>query len=610
MGQGPYYEYKHPVINGDLAPGTSSIAGTNSRSVNGAQDRVDDSNEHGDISERGDSVAYLRGKRFPSLESWYEVVNDYEFQARCPIILKNSHRNKHFTFACHLRNCPFKILLSYCGNEAGGVLPQHPDARDLGESVLASLRAEHDPEKNEESTRDYLETDATDKTEPTRDYLGTDATDDNVRDAIAAAIDAVHDQAKQQDGSSKNVMQSYTSASSGPFMVTKIEPFHSHPLESNLSLEKFVLTKIPRILQYDLGFDYTLENLCNNTIKQMENPGSLTATENENSLSKFRISQYVEESGLLDIIKKRYGVTDDYLDKQFLGLIARRVTTYKARFVIKKKKAGVLKPTSSSTMAPEHKLSHAVLNAHHHALTSQSLITDNHGNSMGTVNMGQRSPHHSPSAASAAAAAAAVAASVEGSSNSSVHQHSTRGSPQSEPRRRSLDDSSISDATRRQENERHLHHSLNELDAQATAQAALKRTLEGAHDDLDYEEKKHSKKKANRGREDSVDIDDDHVPESINSPHRNVDQHLLQDDNVLSSLDEQQDDRLPHEVAEQLRLLSSHYTAENSATSPDVEADHSEIENHHSSSAAIASPSEEKPENEDDDNIQPELRGQ
>ena len=77
-----YYEYKHPIINKDLAIGA-----------------------HG-------------GKKFPTLGAWYDVINEYEFQTRCPIILKNSHRNKHFTFACHLKNCPFKVLLSYAGNAA------------------------------------------------------------------------------------------------------------------------------------------------------------------------------------------------------------------------------------------------------------------------------------------------------------------------------------------------------------------------------------------------------------------------------------------------------------------------------------------------------------
>ena len=55
-------------------------------------------------------------QKFPTLGAWYDVINEYEFQTRCPIILKNSHRNKHFTFACHLKNCPFKVLLSYAGN--------------------------------------------------------------------------------------------------------------------------------------------------------------------------------------------------------------------------------------------------------------------------------------------------------------------------------------------------------------------------------------------------------------------------------------------------------------------------------------------------------------
>lgn len=234
------YEYKHPIINKDL--------------VNGENKKI-----------------------FENLESWYDVVNDYEFQSRCPIILKNSHRNKHFTFACHLKSCPFKVLLSYSGNigsiDGNDLHHSHHDVGDIDKKVNV---------------------------------------EDDVTAAIAAAVAAV---TSHGDNDSESVK--------GPFTVTKIEPYHNHPLESNLSLSKFVLTKIPKILQNDLKFDSILESLCN---------------EDHNTVAKFRVSQYVEESGILEIIKERYGLVDQDLDKKFLSHIARRITTYKARFVLKKKK--------------------------------------------------------------------------------------------------------------------------------------------------------------------------------------------------------------------------------------------------------------------------------
>ena len=269
------YEYRHPIINKSLASSADENA----------------------------------GRRFPTLESWYQVVNDYEFQARCPIILKNSHRNKHFTFACHLKDCPFKVLLSYCGGQrsieeededrSNGLVPL--DKKDGGEKL-----------KNGHGTGAGAGGSATNPG-------GEDAEDDDVSAAIAAAVAAVQDSRHTKDEYEEN------SGVRGPFVVTKIEPYHNHPLESNLTLQEFVLTKVPRILQHDLNFDQILESLCN---------------EDDNTVSKFRVSQYVEESGLLDILKERYGLTDAEIDKKLLSQISRRVTTYKARFVLKKKKNG------------------------------------------------------------------------------------------------------------------------------------------------------------------------------------------------------------------------------------------------------------------------------
>ncbi|AMD18853.1 HBL049Wp [Eremothecium sinecaudum] len=285
------YEYKHPIINKDLAS----------------------------TDER---------KSFPTLESWYDVVNDYEFQARCPIILKNSHRSKHFTFACHLKSCPFKVLLSYSGGS--GSQASHGDTGGPISPNGGSM--ERDKDVSETGVEDEKKVNV----------------EDDVSAAIAAAVAAVANTGSQHN---ENSMK-------GPFTVTKIEPYHNHPLETNLSLFKFVLTKIPKILQNDLKFDSILETLCN---------------EDDNTVAKFRVSQYVDESGILEIIKERYGLTDQELDKKLLAQIARRITTYKARFVLKRKKQGPYAMSSSHDMTgndeddvdvqvPEHVRHHV----HHH----------------------------------------------------------------------------------------------------------------------------------------------------------------------------------------------------------------------------------------------------
>lgn len=53
----------------------------------------------------------------------------------------------------------------------------------------------------------------------------------------------------------------------------------------------------------------------------------------------------------MDILMQRYGLTAEDFEKRLLSQIARRITTYKARFVLKKKKMGEyndLQPSSSS----------------------------------------------------------------------------------------------------------------------------------------------------------------------------------------------------------------------------------------------------------------------
>ena len=346
------YEYKHPIINKELATGPDAAS----------------------------------RKQFPTLEAWYDVVNDYEFQARCPIILKNSHRNKHFTFACHLKSCPFKVLLSYSGHNKDGPFAQHEGGAGSGadddedERVKRELGAGHPHAHAHGHGHAHSHSPS----------AGLKDEHDDVSAAIAAAVAAVTDGSNGANGNDNNDNNTNINGGSGgpghgvsvgrgsaedsisgpatgsgagsdhngsaddslldpddpqqmssvrgPFTVTKIDPYHNHPLESNLSLSKFVLTKVPRILQNDLKFDSILESLCN---------------DEDNTVAKFRVSQYVEESGILDILKERYGLSDQDLDKKLLSHIARRITTYKARFVLKKKKNGTygLSPSSMSAAA-------------------------------------------------------------------------------------------------------------------------------------------------------------------------------------------------------------------------------------------------------------------
>ncbi|KAG0685721.1 ARS-binding factor 1, partial [Kluyveromyces marxianus] len=223
------YEYKHPIINKDLA--------------------------------QADPVMGQK-RTFPTLEAWYDVINDYEFQSRCPIILKNSHKTKHFTFACHLKSCPFKILLSHQGPvsvQNGDGSPGVGVGDEHGHHHHHNMHAHHHHHHHQNGHTNGHGNSGDDVSE--QEGQQDDEDDDAaVTAAIAAAVAAVAD--------SQETIK-------GPFAVTKIEPYHNHPLESNLSLQRFVLTKIPKILQVDLKFDAILESLCN---------------DEDNTVAKFRVA--------------------------------------------------------------------------------------------------------------------------------------------------------------------------------------------------------------------------------------------------------------------------------------------------------------------------------
>ncbi|KAH7584937.1 ARS-binding factor 1 [Nakaseomyces glabratus] len=466
------YEYSHPIINNALAVSASEQQGKEVR-------------------------------RFATLADWYDVINDYEFQSRCPIILKNSHRNKHFTFACHLKNCPFKILLSYSSAGMHHGHAQDDMYRSKDEDVDALNDGAHDHKLEYHDVDDPQVTAAIAAAVAA---VGKDSSDPhNAATAAAAAAAAAtnggedhknlvqdtqpsaHSQAQAQASVRPNSNAPETIR--GPFVVTKIIPYHDHPVQDNLSLDKFVLTKIPRILQNELNFDDVLETL-------------VAEGASDGDVAKFRVSEYVEHSGLLDIIKARYDLMDSDITKKFLSQIARRVTTYKARFVLRKKKYGIIK-----------------------------------------------SDRHHPRANPAPAA----------SGNRPPRISRTR-------RKRSLED-----------------------DETEIAQEALKNSM---MDDVDHQrhidddDEEHARKLARLGEDTDL-----HSGIHDDGDHSSTQNAAMHEINPLASIDEVTDDKLPREVAEQLRLLSSHFK--------DVENQNLQDEEGKKNSAEIS-----------DENIQPELRGQ
>ncbi|SCU89874.1 LANO_0D06766g1_1 [Lachancea nothofagi CBS 11611] len=515
------YEYKHPIINKELVTGPDAAS----------------------------------RKQFPTLEAWYDVVNDYEFQARCPVILKNSHRNKHFTFACHLKSCPFKVLLSYSGHNKDG--------------PFESAKGEDDEDDEDED-----EVDVGDDGEPRQrhqhhqhhqhlQHHQHDAGDD-VSAAIAAAVAAVTDtkpsghgspsgdagsRSGSTNGDDSDSLSAQLATVRGPFTVTKIDPYHNHPLESNLSLSKFVLTKVPRILQNDLKFDSILESLCN---------------DDDNTVAKFRVSQYVEESGILDILKERYGLSDHDLDKKLLSHIARRITTYKARFVLKKKKNGT------------------------------------YGVSPNAMSM-----------SAAAAAAAAISANGSGSGSATPQQHHHHHHPQQQQHHH-------------HPQQHHLHHQQQQLgspDLDKKRSYSTNEPVSDQDDDLDTRKRSRTNK--------------------ISTAVKMGTRSSLVNDPGLAQLDDandSEDNKLPQDVAEQLRLLSSHlkeveqqqqqqeqeqehHHHHNHEQEPhDHDHDHDHLTNHqhhlphhqqeHHLNHNRSPRRQGHLREEDDENIQPELRGQ
>ncbi|CAI4034655.1 hypothetical protein SMKI_11G1030 [Saccharomyces mikatae IFO 1815] len=726
-----YYEYKHPIINKDLAIGA-----------------------HG-------------GKKFPTLGAWYDVINEYEFQTRCPIILKNSHRNKHFTFACHLKNCPFKVLLSYAGNSASSetsspsasnntnpldtpdhihhhsdnmsnddnnsnndnnnkvsndskldfvtddleyhLANTHPDdGHDKIEPRNNNVSGNNDDEAdannifkqqsvtikndaevdslnkssidqnlentngsataNDSSTHHHNDDDDV-HTQMTKNYSDV-VNDEDINVAIANAVANVDSQSnnkhnsKDDDATSNNddhdnnndnnnngnsnsndnagshgvsthspssirdtsmnldVFNSATDDIPGPFVVTKIEPYHSHPLEDNLSLGKFILTKIPKILQNDLKFDQILESSYNNS---------------NHTVSKFKVSHYVEESGLLDILMQRYGLTAEDFEKRLLSQIARRITTYKARFVLKKKKMGEyndLQPSSSSNNnnGADDELSNTNMRNNSISYTKHQEISSTGSSSSAiknennmTNNKNDDNENNSNNNNNDASNL------IEGVLDKTPsHRYQTKKMPNvnkwNKPDQITHSDVSMVGLDESNDGaDENVHPTLAEVDAQEareTAQLAIdkinsyKRSIDDKNDD------DHNNSSRNVVDENLInDMDSENT-------HKSKRQHLS--DITLEERNE--DDKLPHEVAEQLRLLSSHLKevenlhqnndddVDDVMVDVDVESQYNKSPNHRHNShhnqphhdvedvAGLMGKADEE-EDLSDENIQPELRG-
>lgn len=649
------YEYKHPIINTELA---SSSVDTEPR-------------------------------KFDTLQTWEDVINDYEFQARCPIILKNSHRNKHFTYACHLKGCPFKILLSYSNgdNFYDNHSHDHNHSQQRNDQTATSTNAaaaaaaaaaasvtelqtnENQNNSNQDDETDTLidvkagednnnntstivkqdrdndvkkESDHENVDSNERKYNESDATDQNVSDAIAAAVAAVQhpnenstkekdnqndiDLGVKVDAPSKEISKKdnlnktddsfnvdeiilashgsnahYNSTIQGPFIVTKIEPYHNHSLEQNLTLDKFVLTKIPRILQYDLNFDDTLED-----IYQKSN----------HSLSKFKVSQFVDDSGLLDIIKHRYHLINEDITKKFTSLISRRVTTYKARFVLKKKKLGEYRDVNpDSYIGQSGRVVHTIVEAGNASIETQPSTTP-------SLEEAKVETHNGSLEEGTDKAEPTEMEESKEKTDNEILMSSNLDQAISQAATSNGEHAALSDEKDTEANS--LHNNDNEEDMEshndladektvrAAAQAAisgesinnLKRTFDsviGNDEDMEQEE-----------------LDEDDLERYTSSKRNKMDQAMKVsgiDDNPLAGLDDMHDDKLPHDVAEQLRLLSSHFKDVEAVSLQNASVDNEndpDQEDDGNNEEDMNGEDEDKSKNEDisDENIQPELRGQ
>ncbi|KAH3899783.1 DNA-binding protein ABF1 SCDLUD_004074 [Saccharomycodes ludwigii] len=391
------YRYDHPVLNDNLIVDTHNTALANSNIE----------------------------KQFKTLEDWYDVVNDYELKFHCPIILKNSHKNKHYTFACNNnKNCPFRVMVSCVttGNVTNGFavsrssidnkdiynnsngIPVGDKENNASSAIVMNGEDEQDKKKEEES-EEYLKNENENKNEnesnnqntkegsndekveghdleggkPTAPDVVNHFDAEEIARAAAEAVAVVNNEdenatndntdtlPKEVEGINSNVSLNtnipavptsnasfpstlpYNNSNAtgitnaapringyrknkvqhnltyGPFVITKMVLEHNHSKSSNLSLCDFVLTKVSRIFHSELNLEKTLETMYDNTT---------------GNISKFKVNEYIKNVGLMKYLGERYHLSEKELNNpKFLQQISRKLTTFKARFIMKKRNA-------------------------------------------------------------------------------------------------------------------------------------------------------------------------------------------------------------------------------------------------------------------------------
>ncbi|KAL6947183.1 hypothetical protein ACO0QE_002058 [Hanseniaspora vineae] len=372
----------------------------------------------------------LTEKRFDSLSHFYkEVLDPYELKFKIPTILKNSHKKRHFTFACSCADCPFLIMLSTTknftntefnihdatkefsktlqspsqlqatslynntartsstslkGKSEGGpssgfssfsvIKPalssnkikkqeiQSKNKKDNGRSSSLS-RSQNENIFEGEGIKVRLE-DSLKRSDKKQQNGGIENDEDvtDTEDEEGRDITNLEQQNEEEEEEEEDPTKQY-----GPFAVTKILLEHNHSVNPNVNsiegLKEFIMIKIPKVLHDDLKFDRLVIELFQATmakdLAKQYDAGNNTATfigkdtdligKSSNTAfysslnsedSKFKLATFIQESGLLEILEKRYVLkpADVLADKVFFKSIKRKITTYKSRMFTRLKK--------------------------------------------------------------------------------------------------------------------------------------------------------------------------------------------------------------------------------------------------------------------------------
>ncbi|KAL6942905.1 hypothetical protein ACO0RG_001872 [Hanseniaspora osmophila] len=392
----------------------------------------------------------LTEKRFDSLSHFHnEVLNPYELKFKIPTILKNSHKMRHFTFACSCTDCPFTIMLSTTKNFGNTEFNIHDSTKEFsgkpsqssfysnttstapttlnGKSIATNDGApvtgfssfsviKPAISSNKVKKQDFFYKDKKSGNNKSSSKLKNEEENifegegikvrleesDNDGDGDGDGDGGEHSQStssrkgiagfkksknKQQNADieddedltdtedeerrdipnlEQNMEDEDVTKQYGPFAVTKILLEHNHSVNPNVNsiegLKEFILIKIPKVLHDDLKFDRLLKDLFENTVAKdlakqygIENttnymgkdnilkeksPNTTLFSSQNSEDKKFKIAAYIRESGLLDVLEKKYVLkpTDVLADKAFSKSINRKITTYKSRLFTRLKK--------------------------------------------------------------------------------------------------------------------------------------------------------------------------------------------------------------------------------------------------------------------------------